>query len=78
MREFKSPTTDFAAHTFIHLINSELAKQLKGAFLLRTARPTKLHVGRRLVLCFVFFILSLFADVKWTTISVQFKRAAQC
>lgn len=73
MRELNTPTTDFAADTFTHLMNSELAKQLKEAFLLRTARPTELHVGRRLVLGFF-----LFADVKWTTISVQFKRAAQC
>lgn len=72
MRE--SPTTDFAADTFSHLINSELAKQLKEAFLLRTARLTKLHVGP-CIFCFLFF---LFADVKWTTVSVQFKRAAQC
>lgn len=72
MREFKLPTADFVADTFTHLINSELANQLTEACLLSTARPSKLHVGRRFVLFF------LFADVKRTTISVQFKRAAQC
>lgn len=52
MREFKSPTADFVADTFTHLINSELANQLTEACLLSTARPSKLHVGRRLVLFF--------------------------